>query len=236
MMQSFKSSIHTMVTSPRQFFGGRAYVAVALVYSATYIAANATISVCERNRTDPTYWKLALTSAVNMGAGITKDSLFAKWFGQQAPKAAAAAPRAIPPATWAMFVCRDVMTIGAGFVLPDKVSKAVVARGWLTNKTAADTIAQLVVPMSAQTLLTPMHLAALDLYNRPQCSLGERAAYISSLMKESLAVRMARVGVVYGIAGIGNKLIRTTLRERFGGGGNGGASDHLAPAVSMLKK
>jgi hypothetical protein len=188
---------------------------IGLTFCSTYIAANSTITTCEKYKQDPTYWKLAATSVVNMGAGITKDSLFARWFGQQTQAAAPA--RSIPPATWAMFVGRDVMTIGAGFVLPDKVSRAVLDRGWLSNKAVSDTAAQLVVPMAAQTLLTPMHLLALDLYNRPDRSLGDRASYISPLLKESLVVRMARVGVVYGIAGVGNKLIRNSLRESFGG-------------------
>ena len=101
-----------------------------------------------------------------MGAGITKDSLFARWFGQQAAPAAAAsassapstvaaaiksappaaAPAAsIPLATWALFVCRDVFTIGAGFVLPDMVSRAALAHRLVDSKAVSDTVAQLTV-------------------------------------------------------------------------------------------
>lgn len=67
--------------------------------------------------------------------------------------------------------------------------------------------------MSAQIFLTPMHLLALDIYNRRDRPLADRAAYLRPLFAESLYVRMARVGVVYGIAGIGNKLLRGALRE-----------------------
>jgi hypothetical protein len=138
----------------------------------TYIAANTTLTACERHQVDPTYWKLAITSAVNMGAGITKDSLFARWFGQQAAPSAAAsgassasatsstiaataiksapaptpAPAAsIPLATWGLFVCRDVFTIGAGFVLPDMVSRAALAHRLVESKALSDTVAQLTV-------------------------------------------------------------------------------------------
>ncbi len=141
----------------------------------TYIAANTTLTVCERHQVDPTYWKLAITSAVNMGAGITKDSLFARWFGQQAAPTAVAAANAsssasnvaaaaiksapapapasapaasIPLATWALFVCRDVFTIGAGFVLPDMVSRAALAHRLVDSKTVSDTVAQLTVLLS----------------------------------------------------------------------------------------
>ena len=61
-----------------------------------------------------------------------------------------------------------------------------------------------------------MHLFALDLYNRPDATVADRGRYIKSLFGESLAVRAARVGVVYGVAGIGNKAIRTSLREVVG--------------------
>ena len=92
-----------------------------------------------------------------MGAGITKDSLFARWFGQQVPatSSAASAPiraskvgapaTSIPLATWGLFVCRDVFTIGAGFILPDKVSRAALAHNMVKSKTVSDTVAQLTV-------------------------------------------------------------------------------------------
>ena len=204
--QSLSRSAKSMFTQPHQFFGGKAYLAVAVVYLGTYIAANSTTTYCERTNRDPKTYKLAVTSAVNIGLGVTKDSLFAIWFGG---KAAAS----IPARAWAMFIMRDVVTIGAGFVLPEIVSDAMVKNGYLNDKGTADIVAQLAVPMSAQLVLTPMHLLALDFYNRPGVTMPERGRYIRSLLVESAAVRMARVGCVYGIAGIGNKAIRGSLLD-----------------------
>ena len=96
------------------------------------------------------------------------------------------------------------------------MSNFVVENGYVQSKQTADVVSQLTVPMLAQIVLTPMHLLALDIYNRPGEGSGSRASYISSLFKESLGVRMARVGVVYGIAGVGNKFLRTTMREAVG--------------------
>jgi hypothetical protein len=79
--------------------------------------------------------------------------------------------------------------------------------------------------MAAQTILTPMHLLALDLYNRPSRALSDRAAFIRPLLRDSLGARMARVGVVYGIAGVGNKVCRNALREHFAGGSARGSAE-----------
>ena len=91
--------------------------------------------------------------------------------------------------------------------------------------------------MAAQTILTPMHLLALDLYNRPARSLSDRAAFIRPLLRDSLGARMARVGVVYGIAGVGNKVCRNALREHFagcGGAAAGAGARETEVTTSML--
>jgi len=206
LTQSLAQSMKSMLTQPHKFFGGRAYIAVAIVYTGTYITANITTTWCERNSKDPKVYKLAFTSAVNIGLGVTKDKLFAVWFGG---KSAAS----FPARSWAMFIARDIVTVGAGFVLPEIVSDAMVKNGIISNKPTADIIAQLAVPISAQLVLTPMHLLALDMYNRPRKNMADRVRNIRSLLVESAGARIARVGCVYGIAGIGNKFCRGHLLE-----------------------
>jgi len=56
-----------MTTQPRVFFGGRAYLAVASVYCATYVAANTVMTWTEKAEVeDPSAYKLAATSAVRV--------------------------------------------------------------------------------------------------------------------------------------------------------------------------
>jgi len=180
------------------------------VYTATYITANTVMTWTEKAEVaDPTSYKLAATSTVNILAGVTKDSMFAIWFGAAG---AAGGPLSFPLASWAMFVFRDVMTIGAGFVLPQLVSDSLTNKKVFESKATADIFSQLTVPMFAQVLLTPVHLFALDIYNRPGKSLPNRLESVKTFYAESMAVRVGRVACVYGIAGIGNKYIRTTLR------------------------
>ena len=212
ILGSLRSSLSALVTRPAAFFGGRAFLAVAGVYGGTYIAANFATTWSERRKRDPALVKLGATSAVNIGLGVTKDSLFAIWFGQGGAKGGS--PLSFPAASWAIFIARDVLTVGAGFVFPGIASKYLQERGTIKSAAVADIVAQLTVPMAFQSVLTPMHLTALDIYNRPGKSMADRARYVASIFSGSIAIRVCRVGIVYGIGGIGNKFIRGSLRER----------------------
>ena len=151
--------------------------------------------------------KLAATSVANITLGVTKDSLFAMWFG------AGGASSSFPVASWAVFIFRDVLTMAAGFILPALAAAELVERKVIREQATADVAAQLSVPMVCQAALTPFHLLALDIYNRPGKSLANRAGSVRELFPATVVVRVARVGFVYGLAGIGNKHIKKTLRD-----------------------
>jgi hypothetical protein len=97
-----------------------------------------------------------------------KDKAFAGMFGTGKPK----------PMTWTsmgLFACRDSASILASFSLPPVISQKmqVYCRGSsIGNPRTADTIAQLLTPVSMQILSTPLHLLGLDIYNRPNVSIG----------------------------------------------------------------
>lgn len=82
IVASLLGNCKLLLKSPKTFLGNKAYLAVAIVYSGTYLTANTVMTLCEHHRKDPTYFKLFSVAAVNMGLGVTKDSLFARWFGQ----------------------------------------------------------------------------------------------------------------------------------------------------------
>jgi hypothetical protein len=136
------------------------------------------------------------------------------WFGADAAKAGAAAskPRPFPIQSWGMFIFRDVLTVGAGFTFP-AAAAAYLKENEVMSPPVADIFAQLTVPMAFQVGLTPIHLLALDIYNRPDMNMANRFKYIESLYLPSLFVRCARVGAVYGVAGVANKKIKSTLRN-----------------------
>src|ERR1700753_577359 len=96
--------------------------------------------------------KFAATSAANISLSLWKDSHFTKLFST-------AAPRPIPPPTYALFMLRDSLTIFASFNVPPLLAPHIptdllpeVMRG--LNK---QSIAQFVAPATIQFASTPLH-------------------------------------------------------------------------------
>jgi hypothetical protein len=120
-----------------------------------------------------------------MGAGITKDAIFARWFG-----AGDSATRAIPRATFGLFAVRDTLTIAAAFTVPPLVASAIVRSGYMEEKRAADA-AQIISPMGMQLICTPIHLMALESFNKPNATVGQRALSAAGMFPQSTLARSA---------------------------------------------
>jgi len=57
-----------------------------------------------------------------------------------------------------MFIFRDVMTMGAGFVLPQKVGASLHEKKIIESRATANVLAQLTVPMIAQVCQCRNHV------------------------------------------------------------------------------
>jgi len=62
----------------------------------------------------------------------------------------------------------------------------------------------------------PIHLMGLDLYNRPDVTLGERISYIRSIYFSTVGLRMLRFLPAYGFGGIANIELRKYFKKSFG--------------------
>lgn len=164
--------------------------------------------MCEFAKQDPTYYKLGTTTAVNMTLGILKDRYFAQVFSGRPPEK-------FPLSSWLLFVGRDLATIAAGFTLPAIVSQRLQDTAVISNKKIADTVTQLGVPITAQIILTPVHLLALDFYMQKKSDPTSRWHRVLQNFPDATAIRMGRVLFAYGIAGVSNIGLRTKLREMF---------------------
>jgi hypothetical protein len=202
------NNLKRMIFTPVAFFTKPTFAAVCIVYGGTYVAANSIMSYCEMNDMD-SYWpKLLGTTVVNMALGITKDRYFAKVFNKSAPPV-------FPAVSWGLFFFRDLLTIGAGFNFPAKASTFLQDTKIIPTKSTADTFSQVTVPMAAQMVLTPIHVLALDMYNRVGQTTLNRFQYIKNIYPETVSIRMGRVLCAYGIAGVTNKNIRQILRDKY---------------------
>ena len=206
------SGLKEFALRPHRLLTSLPFAMVAGVYGATYATANSIDAICERALDVDSESagmvhgavKLITVTAVNMGSGVAKDAAFARMFG-----AGGAKPPPVPMVSYGIFCFRDLLTISAAFTIPPLLTQALVSSGTMEEKRAASA-AQLLSPIGMQIVLTPIHLLALNLYNQPGATPGERAKAVGSVLPGSTVARMGRFGCAYGIGG----LLNTSLTKR----------------------
>lgn len=153
------------------------------------------------------YPKFIGTSLVNICLGILKDKELTKMFGS--PNSA---PRPVPIPSYFLFLSRDLLTISASFNFPPILSHYMQDTLKLP-KQLSDVSAQLLTPLSVQIVSTPMHLLALDLYNRPDVCFGDRKVFIGREYWKATLARMARIFPAFGVGGVSNKALKENLKR-----------------------
>ena len=81
---------------------------------------------------------------------------------------------------------------------------------WSDPRTPAS-VAQLLSPVAVQLFSTPLHLLALEIYNRPACSSTERLNTIKRTYIPAVLARIARIVPAFGLGG----LVNTRTRQAF---------------------
>lgn len=215
--EAILSGLKDVFSRPHQMLTGRAFWLVAAVYGSTYTAANLIDLAAERREATTARQnsaKLVGTTAVNTCTSVVKDAAFAKMFGQ----VEAAAKRAVPPSSYGLFLTRDILQIGAGFIVPPMLAGTLVSAFHMEQK-KADQAAQLVCPVAMQFICTPLHLLGLNMYNQPEATARERAAGVWRTCPESIGIRMARSFFAFGFAGVANRELtargKAWARERY---------------------
>lgn len=214
MAESIKASVTQLLFRPHRFLSSRAFLIILCVYGGTYTSANTvdTFKSTTKNRaasaTTSGVAKFSATSATNLSLSLVKDSQFTKMFGT-------VSARPIPPASYALFMTRDALTIFASFNLPSVVAPRLpisddFAEKYMTRASAA----QFLIPAAMQTVSTPLHLMGLDLYNRNGgTTLRERLSKVGADWGKSTLARMARIVPAFGIGGVVNNNLRRKLME-----------------------
>eukprot|EP00735_Rhodelphis_limneticus_P013215 TRINITY_DN6785_c0_g1::TRINITY_DN6785_c0_g1_i1::g.3037::m.3037 TRINITY_DN6785_c0_g1::TRINITY_DN6785_c0_g1_i1::g.3037 ORF type:complete len:262 (-),score=50.01,sp/Q9Y7X4/YGRG_SCHPO/38.40/9e-45 TRINITY_DN6785_c0_g1_i1:302-1087(-) len=190
--------------TPHRFFARKEFYFIWGVYFGTYAAANTIDSFCQRRSHSPEIPKFLGTSGANMILCIAKDRAFTQMFGTKAPSH-------LPFGTYACFVSRDCLTIGASFNMP-KVVAQYLHRHYDFSEKNAQVFAQLTAPMAIQLISTPLHLLGLDLYNNPQWTIAQRATFLKREYFKSTFARCCRIFPAFGIGGVGNTHFRKTFR------------------------
>lgn len=197
----------SFVRHPLQFVRKREFLLIFGLYTSTYVAANATDTVCEWAEQDNQMPKFVSTTAVNMTLCVAKDRAFTRMFG-------VIAPAAFPLTSIGLFAVRDSLTVAASFNAP-KVMAAKLEKDAAMESSTARTVAQLVCPAAVQFVSTPLHLLGLDLYNNKGTDALVRARFVQREYLKSVIARIGRIGPAFGIGGVGNIYCRESLRAAF---------------------
>lgn len=204
---SIKNSLKAMFKRPVNFLRQPAFLLVWTVYGGTYITANTIELFCERSEKSEIIPKFIGSFIANSSLSLLKDKMFAQMFG-------VGSSRPFPPIGYAMFVTRDGLTIFASFTLPKPIGKTIHEHSSLGEQTS-ENIAQLIVPCMMQVISTPLHLYALDRYNRPEPNItySDRFARIRQEYVKTVLARIARILPAFGIGGVINKYLRRSGRK-----------------------
>lgn len=230
LLASLFCSLQTFVFRPHTMLLSRPYRLIYALYCSTYLIANSVDTISATILGKPAITttsgpeKFLATTTVNMCGGLYKDSQFAQMFGSAPPPlpgvggaaatatATAVIRRSVPKASYAFFALRDSLTIFASFNLPPLLAPIIPLSAEFEKKFfSSQSCAQIVAPAGIQIFSTPLHLWGLDLYNRPGVGWQDRAARVGRDWFASGLARMARIIPAFGIGGLVNKGVRTSM-------------------------
>lgn len=118
-----------------------------------------------------------------------------------------------PISSLTLLFIRDIIAMAAAFTLPNMLAKS-VSEYFNVSRDNGERIAQLSLPCLQQFVAVPIHLMALDLYNRPNVTFGERVSYIRSIYINTVSLRMTRFLPAFGFGGIANTELRKFWRGK----------------------
>jgi len=207
LTSSMLNATKEMVVQPKTFFNGLSFRLTFAVYFGTYAVANLSEAALDYFHEDDEktrkFYKVGCASVANVSLLAWRDSIFARAFsGNSANK-----PAKTPMRTVGLFAVRDTVTMGATFWAAPKVCEYLVdERGWDRHK--AEITTSLSIPVFAQFLTAPVHIYALDFYNRPTATTAERVVRIKQEMGKVCFARGLRILPAFGIGSYSNNKFR----------------------------
>jgi hypothetical protein len=193
----------TFYSNNKQKFIRPVYV-MNIVYSSTYCTANLTELYCKKNNIDYKIPTLITTSIINILTISYKDIIYSKLLKNKLTK--------FPIQSKLLLATRDMMTINAAFIwkkdLINHFDKYI-----MHNK--SEFIVSILLPLSIQFISTPIHILAIDIYEKPNSTIIERCKNIKLLYRSILFGRIIRTIPAFGIGGFINDMLRPINNYNF---------------------
>lgn len=213
LLQALMEGLQTWLKSPSSQIRTFAFSLVWMVYAMTYASANTVKAVCEWSGSSPVVPNLIFVTFVNMATSMYKDAALAKAQKRKALEEGKAGndkeEKQFPLMSWLLFLIRDILSVGAGFVFPPRISARLQARG--IGAESAGVAAQLFSPAAIQIVALPFHFMALDVFNYPAAAVAERVGRLAPNYPNLVSIRMLRGVVNFGIGGVGNTRVLALL-------------------------
>lgn len=200
-----------MVMQPKVFFNGLSFRLTFIVYFGTYAVANLSEAALDyyKVKAEETRkkYKVGCASVANIGLLAWRDSVFAREFSGGKP------PAKTPLRTISLFAVRDCATMAATFYFAPKACEYLVLEHDV-NKEFAEISTSLTIPVISQFVTAPIHIHAIDYFNRADATTAERVAQIKKEMGKVCFARGLRILPAFGIGSYSNNKFRElTIRQ-----------------------
>jgi len=209
LWSSIRNSLASLVRRPASVFPGPApTLSMFAIYFGTFGVANAceTLFSTWQERNDMA--KLCAVTGVNIGTTLVKEGVFARAFGNNAAAA-------VPMRSFAIWSSRDVLSMYCAFILPPIIAPVIqeYSQGQLSRESSLFA-AQLATPVLSQVVTTPLHLVGLNCYNHPSAGLGQHALFLRAEVGKTIAARMMRFSLAYGLGQQVNRKTRENITSK----------------------
>jgi hypothetical protein len=205
-MTAIGNATKEMIYTPKTFFGGLSFRMTAAVYFGTYAVANLSELALDVNKVrgddKRKTLKVSAASVANISLLAWRDTVFAREFGgANAPKKAA------PMRTIGLFATRDAATMYATFYAAPRAAEYLQDNAGV-ERNVSELSCAIAVPVFTQIVTAPIHIHAMDFYNKPDASTADRMATIKKEFGTVSFARGLRILPAFGIGSFSNNKFR----------------------------
>jgi hypothetical protein len=168
-----------------------------VVYSSTYCTANLTELYCKKKKIDYRLPTLLSTSLVNIISISYKDMIYSRILNSLM--------KTFPMRCNLLFAVRDMLTINSCFIWKKDIIHY-LDQYIMHNK--SEIITSIFLPSCMQVISTPIHILAINMYEKPKSTIVDRLNNIKSCYKSILIGRVMRTIPAFGIGGFMNDILR----------------------------
>jgi len=194
-------------SQPTKFLTSKPFVLTFTVYFGTYAVANLSELMLDtykvKDDKQRKTMKVSAASVANIGLLAWRDAIFAR----DAAVATGVKKPSTPLRSLGLFAVRDGATMYSTFYVAPSMAEYFVKEHGVERNTAELSCA-LMIPMITQVLTAPIHIHAMDYFNKPEATTAQRIEAIKSEFNTVSFARGLRILPAFGIGSFSNNKFR----------------------------